>query len=92
MVMRDRLRAWIDLGDGQAFDVVAASGEQADDPGEDAGLVVDQNGDGVLFDEIAVVHDDCVPEEGDGPPPRPARPGYCANGMGAAPGRCAAPF
>ena len=32
-----------DFGDRQAFDVVAASGKQADDAGEHAGLVVDEH-------------------------------------------------
>ena len=40
----------IDLGHGQAFDVVAAAGEQADDARQNARLVVDQNGDGVTLD------------------------------------------
>src|SRR4051812_33246053 len=39
----------IDLGHGQAFDIVAAPGKQADDTGQHAGLVVDQHGDGVAF-------------------------------------------
>ena len=40
----------IDLGHGQAFDVVATAGEQADDTGQNARLVIDQDGDRVLFD------------------------------------------
>src|SRR4051794_22558243 len=40
----------IDLRDGEAFDVVATAGEQADDAGEHARLIVDQDGNGVLFD------------------------------------------
>ena len=41
--------AGIDLGDGEALDVVAAPGEQADHPGEDARLVVDQDRERVGF-------------------------------------------
>jgi hypothetical protein len=40
----------VDLGDGEAFDVVAASGEQADDPGQHARLVVHQHREDALFD------------------------------------------
>ncbi len=43
------------LRDGQGFDVVAAPGEQADDPGEDARLVVDDNRQGVRLDRILAV-------------------------------------
>ena len=32
-----------DLGDRQALDVIAAAGKQADDAGENAGLVIDQH-------------------------------------------------
>src|SRR6185437_3428251 len=42
--------AVVDLGHSQAFDVVAAAGEQSDDPGQYAGLVVDEHGDGMLLD------------------------------------------
>src|SRR5690606_14488923 len=42
--------ARIDLGDGQALDVVAAPGKQADDARQHAGLVVHQHRDGALFD------------------------------------------
>ena len=47
MVMRERFSARVGLGDGEALDVVAAAGEQADHAGEDARLVVDQHRDGV---------------------------------------------
>lgn len=44
-----------DRGDGEAVDIVAAAGEQADDAGEDAGFVFDEHGDGSraegLFDD-----------------------------------------
>ena len=50
MVMRDRLLRAIDLGDGQALDVVAAPGKQPDDARQHARLVVDQHGDRVALD------------------------------------------
>ena len=50
MLMRDSRLLGVDLGYRQALDVVAAAGEQADDAGQDARLVVDQDGDRVLFD------------------------------------------
>ena len=37
MVMRERCSAWVDFGDRQAFDVVAAAREQPDDARENAG-------------------------------------------------------
>ena len=37
----------VDLGHGQAFDVVAAPGKQADDAGQTPGFVVDQHGNGM---------------------------------------------
>src|SRR4051794_3390846 len=40
----------IDLRHGQALDVVATAGEQADDTGQHARLVIDQDGNRVLFD------------------------------------------
>src|SRR3954470_16924922 len=40
----------IDLGHGQAFDIVATAGKQADDTGQNARLVIDQDGDRVFFD------------------------------------------
>jgi hypothetical protein len=40
----------VDLGHRQAFDVVAAPGEKADDPRQDTRLVVDQHGEYPLFD------------------------------------------
>src|SRR4029077_1830328 len=43
----------VDLGYGEALDVVAAAGEQADHAGEYAGLVVHEHGDGVLLDGAA---------------------------------------
>ncbi|CAA7626911.1 conserved hypothetical protein [Magnetospirillum sp. UT-4] len=46
----------IDLGHGQAFDVVAAAREQPDDAGEHAGLVVDEDGDGVAGDFLMLGH------------------------------------
>ena len=46
MVMRD-VRLVLDLRHGQAFDIVAAAGEQADDARQHAGLVVDEHGQGV---------------------------------------------
>ena len=39
------------LGDGERLDVVAAAREQADDAGEHAGLVVDDDGEGVGLDQ-----------------------------------------
>ena len=45
MLMRERLAAAFHRRHGQAVDVVAAAGEQADDAGEDARLVVHQDGD-----------------------------------------------
>ena len=39
----------IDFGDGQAFDVVAAAGEQADDTGQNAGFVFNQQRQRVTF-------------------------------------------
>src|SRR6266481_617491 len=40
----------INLGDGQALDIVAAPGEQPDDARQDARLVVDENGDGMSLE------------------------------------------
>jgi hypothetical protein len=39
----------VDLGHGQAVDVVAAPREEADDAGQHAGLVVDDHGEGVAI-------------------------------------------
>ena len=40
----------LDLGDRQAFDVVAAAGKQADDAGQHARFVVDDHAKRVAFD------------------------------------------
>ena len=53
MVIRDRLLRAVDLGDGQAVDVVAAPGKQPDDARQDARLVVDQHGDRVALGGVA---------------------------------------
>ena len=45
MLMRERSPLAFHRRDGQAVDVVAAAGEQADDAREDARLVVDQDRD-----------------------------------------------
>ena len=44
------VRVAVDLGDRERFNVVAARGEQADDAGEDARLVVDDAGQRALLD------------------------------------------
>ena len=44
----------IDLGHREALDIVAAPGKQADDAGEDAGLVLDQYGEGVVLDQLYI--------------------------------------
>ena len=49
MVMRDRPSPLVDLGDGQALDIVAAAGEQPDDARQHARLVVDQHRDRMAF-------------------------------------------
>ena len=50
MVMRDRACGMRDFGDRQAFDIIAAPGEQADDAGENARLVIDQDGKRMCLD------------------------------------------
>src|SRR4029077_2738086 len=45
-----QVRGLVDLGDRQALDIVAASGKQPDHARQDAGLVIDQNGDGMALD------------------------------------------
>jgi len=45
----------VDLGDRERLDVVAARGEQADDAGEDARLVVDDAGERALFHALVGV-------------------------------------
>ena len=49
MVMRDSLRVFAEP-DGQALDVEAAAREEPGDPREHAGLVLDEDGEGVLHD------------------------------------------
>ena len=44
----------VDLGHGQAVDVIAAPREQADHPRQHARLVVDHHGQGMAFDHIRV--------------------------------------
>jgi hypothetical protein len=44
----------VGLGHGQALDIVAAPGEQADDAGQHTGFVVDQNAEGVALRNIRV--------------------------------------
>ena len=48
-MIRDRLFAPVDLGDGQALDIVAAPGKQPDDARQHARLVVDEHGDRMAF-------------------------------------------
>ena len=55
MVMRETWASCSVSETVQGFDVVAAPGEQADDPGEDARLVVDDNRQGVRLDRILAV-------------------------------------
>ena len=45
----------VDLGHRQAGDIIAAAGEEADHPRQNAGLIGHQNGNGVLFDHGNVV-------------------------------------
>src|SRR5215471_20073695 len=60
------MRGVIDLGNRQAFNVVAAAREKADDARKHARLVVDENGDGVALVRCLLLHQT--------PPPGPARP------------------
>src|ERR1700737_905010 len=60
--------AAIDLGDGQALDIVAAPGKQPDHTRQDARLVVDENGNGMALE---LGHVQCLKRE-PCPPPRPA--------------------
>ena len=53
MVMREVRAGGIDLGHRQAFDIVAAAGEQADHPRQHAGLIVHQHRHGVAFDSLS---------------------------------------
>jgi len=50
MVMREVCALGSTSATVQAFDIVAATGEQAHDPRQHAGLVVHEHGDGVTFD------------------------------------------
>src|SRR5262249_16333820 len=51
----------VDLGHGQAFDVVAAAGEQADNASEHAGFLVHQHRDGVAAGRLLLHQTSTMP-------------------------------